>query len=96
MKVWLFEVPPPGAGFETVTEEVPAVVMSDARMVALTDELDTKVVARGLPFQSTLDEATKFVPFTVRVKSVPPAAVEVGLKEVVVGTGFGLDSFPIV
>jgi hypothetical protein len=46
------------------------------------------VVARGLPFQRTLDEAMKFVPFTVRVKLPPPTIVEVGLKEVVVGIRF--------
>jgi hypothetical protein len=88
VKISLFEVPPPGAGFDTVTEDVPAKAISEERMVAVSDELETNVVARKLPFHRTVDEAMKFVPFTVRVKSPPPATVDVGLKEVVVGTGF--------
>ena len=35
VKVRPLEVPPPGAGLNTVTTAVPAVVMSDARMLAV-------------------------------------------------------------
>ena len=46
-----------------------------------------KVVARRLPFQSTTELETKFVPVTVRVKAAPPAAVLEGEGEVAVGAG---------
>ena len=36
VNVWLFEVPPPGAGLVTVTGYVPAVVMSEALIWAVT------------------------------------------------------------
>ena len=83
-----FDVPPPGAEFTTVIEAVPAVAISEARIVAVSVVLEMNVVARPEPLKSTVDEATKFVPFTVRVKSEPPASVEVGEMLVVVGTGF--------
>jgi hypothetical protein len=35
VKVWALEVPPPGAGFTTVTEAVPAVAMSAAVIAAV-------------------------------------------------------------
>jgi hypothetical protein len=40
VKFWLPEVPPPGAGFTTVTSEVVAVVRSDAGIVAVSDVAD--------------------------------------------------------
>ena len=49
--------------------------------------LETNVVVNGTPLISTVDDVLKLVPVTVRVKDVPPAVVEVGLIEVVVGTG---------
>lgn len=42
---------------------------------------------RELPFHWTTELETKLVPFIVRVKLEPPAIVEVGEIEVVVGTG---------
>jgi len=88
VNVCAFEVPPPGAGFTTVIDAVPTVAISAALIVAVTDELETKVVVRAEPFQFTTEVETKFVPFTVKVKPDPPAVVEVGEMEVVVGTGF--------
>jgi len=44
-------------------------------------------VARGEPFQLTVEVETNLVPFTVRVNWADPAVVEAGLIEVVVGTG---------
>ena len=37
--------------------------------------------------KSTVDDALKFVPFTVKAKLIPPTVTETGLIEVVVGTG---------
>jgi hypothetical protein len=81
------DVPPPGAGFTTVTELVPALATLPEGTVAVRTVEETKVVARLLPFQLTVDEVIKFVPFTVRVKVEVPALVEVGLRDVVVGEG---------
>jgi hypothetical protein len=88
VNVCAFDVPPPGAGFTTATRAVPVALTSDARMVAVRVVLETKVVDRGEPFQFTTEVDTKFVPFTVIVKSELPAEVEVGEIEVVVGMGF--------
>lgn len=82
------EVPPPGAGFTTVMDNVPPTVILDDGTVMLTEELEINVVVKGTPFISMVDEPMKLVPVTVRVKFGPPAMVEVGLIEVVVGTGF--------
>ena len=88
VNVCAFEVPPPGAGFATVMEAVPAVAISTAVIVAVSVVLETKMVARAEPLRSTVDDALKFVPVTVKVNCAPPASVEVGLIAVVVGTGF--------
>jgi hypothetical protein len=73
-----FEVPPPVLGLDTVIEAVLAVAMFEAGTVAVNCELLTKVVLRGVPFQSTADPETNPVPFTVSVKLGPPGAVAVG------------------
>ena len=48
---------------------------------------ETNVVASVFPFHFTVDVETKFVPFTVNVNCAPPAVAQVGLIELVVGTG---------
>jgi hypothetical protein len=88
VKVCAFDVPPPGAGLETVMEEVAATALSLESIVAVSWELDTKVVARLAPFTRTDAFETKLVPLTVRVKPPPPAVVDVGAMLVVVGTRF--------
>jgi hypothetical protein len=88
VNVWLLEVPPPGAGVTTTTGNVPVAATSAAGIVAASCVDEANVVVASTPLKLTTESATKFVPFTVSVKSGPPAAVEVGVKEVVVGTGF--------
>ncbi len=87
MKVWALEVPPPGAGLNTVTWAVPAVAMSAAVIAAVNWVEETKVVVRFDPFHRTTEPATKLLPLTVSVKAGPPAVAEEGLRLVVVGTG---------
>ena len=87
VKVWALEVPPPGVGLKTVTLAVPAVAMSVARIAAVSWVVLTNVVVRSVPFHLTTELEIKFVPLTVRVKAVPPAVADVGLRLVVVGTG---------
>src|ERR1700739_434590 len=77
-KGWMLETPPPGLGLTTVTAAVDALVMSEARTVAVSLALLTKVGTRGLPFQFTTDAGTNPAPFTVRVNAAPPGAAASG------------------
>src|SRR5688572_4617438 len=56
-------------------------------MLACSWLAEITVVLRGEPFQCTTEEVTKFEPFTVSVKALPPVGHEVGEVEVSVGTG---------
>ena len=76
----VFEIPPPGVGLTTATDAVPAVAMSEAEMLAVSCESLTYVVARALPFQFTVEPATKPVPFTVSVKPGPPGSTASGTR----------------
>jgi hypothetical protein len=87
VNVMAFDVPPPGAGFTTVTLAVPAVWMSSALTEVANWVLLTKVVVQLPPFHCTCELGTKFVPFTVRMKATPPAKALEGESEVIVGTG---------
>jgi hypothetical protein len=71
----------------TVIEAVPGVAMSEAGTVAVSCFELTNVVTRGLPFQYTVSPWMKSLlgPFTVSVKSGPPAPMQVGLIELIVG-----------
>ena len=84
------DVPPPGAGLETVTAAVLAVAMSLARMAAVSDVGLPKVVTRALPFQFTVEVGTKPVPATLRLNPGLPAAASLGARAEIVGTGLGL------
>ena len=68
-------------GFCTVTEAVPAAVMSLAGICAVSWVAFTKVVVRGAPFQSTTELLTKLLPFTVSVKAGLPADSAGGERE---------------
>jgi hypothetical protein len=92
VNVTAFDVPPPGAGFTTVTEAVPVFATRAAVTVAVSCVEETNVVARAVPFQLTVEQEleavpTKPVPFTVKVNPPLPAIVDVGLIEVIAGTG---------
>ena len=83
----LLEVPPPGAGLNTVTCAVPAVVMSAAVIAACNCVALTNVVVRFVPFQLTTDPLRNPVPFTVTVKAAVPAVALDGDSELTVGIG---------
>jgi hypothetical protein len=87
VNVCAFDVPPPGVGFTTVTEAEPAVATREAGTVAVSWVAETNVVASAVPFQFTVEVETKLVPLTVKVKPPLPAVTQVGLIDVVVGTG---------
>jgi hypothetical protein len=83
VNVCAFDVPP--HGLTTVIDAVPGVAIRAAGTVAVSCVAETKAVTSGLPFQFTVEPETKFVPFTVSVNCGPPAAVQVGLSELMVG-----------
>jgi hypothetical protein len=87
VKVSPLDVPPPGVGFTTVTDAVPAVAMSLAGTVAVNSVALTYFVASPVPFHFTVEVETKFVPATVRVNAAPPAVALEGESEVGVGDG---------
>jgi hypothetical protein len=89
-----FDVPPPGGGFTTVTDAVPAFATRAAVTVAVSCVEETNVVVKAVPFQRTVELATKLVPFTVMVNCGDPARHKLGLIEVVVGTGFAANTVP--
>ena len=67
-------------GTATVIEAVEGEAMSDARIAAVTRELLTNVVARGLPFQYTTEFESNPVPLTVSVNPLPPGATALGIS----------------
>jgi hypothetical protein len=73
-----FDVPPPGAGFATVTLAVEAAATSVELMLAVSCDALTNVVERGEPFQFTTELATKLAPRTVRLKPELPGAITFG------------------
>src|SRR5215471_19289083 len=87
VKVAAADVPPPGVGFVTFTESVPAVAMSLAGMLAVTCVALTKVVVRLLPLTWTVAPLAKLVPLTVNVNAAPPAVALLGERLLMVGTG---------
>ena len=81
------DVPPPGAGFVTVIDALPAVAISAAVIVAVIWPPLTNVVALGLPLKFTTEVEIRLVPLTISVNWAPPAVAEFGTKEVIVGAG---------
>jgi hypothetical protein len=89
------DVPPPGLGLTTVIEAVDALLMSDARIVAVSLELFMYEVVRATPFHFTTEAGTKPVPFTVNANPAPPGAMVSGISGwLVEGTGFWADAGP--
>lgn len=85
VNVTAVDVAPAHVKFTTVIEAVPAAAIRDAGTVAVSCVEETKLVVRGEPFQLTVAPETKFVPFTVNVKSEPPTVAHVGSSELMVG-----------
>jgi len=74
----------------TVTMAVPLAETSDARMAAWSTVLETRVVARGEPFQLTTEPDTKPLPRTVSVNPAPVALLRwLGLRGIAI-RGIGL------
>jgi len=69
----------------TVTVAEPAAATSLAPMAAVSWVALRNVVARATPFHCTVEPATKFVPFALKVNAPLPAATLVGDIEPSVG-----------
>jgi hypothetical protein len=88
VRVTADDVPPPGAGLNTVTDRLPAEAMSLAGIAAVSWVLLLKVVVRFEPFTRTTDPDTKLLPFTVSVNAALPAVTVLGKMLVSEGAGF--------
>ena len=87
VKFSALEVPPPGAGFVTVTVAAPPEAIAAAGMAAVNCVALTNVVAGAVPLKLTIEAAKKFVPLIVSVKAPPPATALVGEMVEIVGVG---------
>lgn len=76
VKAWLFEEPL--EALQTVTFSVPAVATSGAGTIAVSDDDETNVVARDVPFHCTVDAAINWEPFTVIVNWAAPVVAALG------------------
>ena len=87
-KLAAVEVPPPGAGFDTVTESVAVVTTSVAGMDAVNAVALTNVVDTGWALKLIMELALKFEPLTESVNAGLPTATLVG--EMLFKAGSGL------
>jgi hypothetical protein len=87
VNVCAVDVPPPGVGVNTVTEDVPTRATSDAGTVAVSEVALPNTVTSAVPFQFTTEPLTKLVPVTVSVNVESPAVAEVGRMDVRTGAG---------
>jgi hypothetical protein len=83
VNVCAFDVLPHGV--TTLIEAVPALAIREAGTVAVSCVAETKVVVNAVPFHFTVEPETKLLPFTVSVNPGPPAVVQFGLSELIVG-----------
>jgi hypothetical protein len=83
------DVPPPGAGFCTVTLTAPAELTSVAEIWAVREVLDTYVVGTWLPFHINCELVMNSVPVTISINAELPALTLAGDSEVMLGVGLG-------
>lgn len=87
MSVTEFDVPPPGAGVNTVIVTVPDAGMSFGLTSVVSSFSLKKIVARGKPLNSIAELGANPFPITSRVKVVEPAATLEGLRVAITGLG---------
>src|SRR3954469_8517750 len=80
-------MPPPGAGFVTVTVTCPAVVSSDAGILTTSDVPLCDEIATGVSPKVTVDAGMKFVPVIVNEVVGDPAGRLDGERLLAVGAG---------
>jgi len=79
--------PPPGAGFVTITGNVPPVAWSPKLNWIVNCPAFTNVAACPTALYVTVDVKTKFVPLILSVCAAAPAFAEFGERLVIVGAG---------
>lgn len=82
-----FDVPPPGAGVNTVIVTVPAAAMSLGLTSMVSSFSLKKIVARGNPLNSIAELGANPFPITASVNVVEPAATLDGLSVPITGLG---------
>src|SRR4029450_819121 len=87
VNITAFEVPPIGAGFDTVMTALPGAAISLAGIVAVSSVALEDVVGRSAPFQRTTEADIKPVPLIVRLKVPLPAAAEPGRTPLLAARG---------
>jgi len=87
VKLAMFDVPPPGAGFVTETGYVPAVARSAVVSPIVSCVPLTNVDVRVEPLKLTVEEFKKLLPLMVRACAGEPTVIELGESEVTAGTG---------
>jgi hypothetical protein len=92
VKIAALDVPPPGAGLNTVTWALPSDAISESRITACNCVLLTKVVALALPFHWTTEFETKLLPLMINVN--PELADGAVAGEIVMTEGTGLTLVP--
>ena len=90
LNVAVAEFPPPGAGFATLTEALPAVDRSVAVIAAVSWVDPIYVVVRLVPFHSTCELGTKPLPVMVSDNAPEPTLAEAGTIEASAGTGLAV------
>jgi len=80
------ELPPPGAGFTTVSCAVPCAAMSVAGNIAATCVGLTRMVARSFPFHWMVELGTKPLPKTLSPNAPLPARAFAGARKDALGT----------
>jgi len=81
------EVPPAGAGLNTVTGTVPTEAISAAVIPAWSCVALTYEVTRALPFHCTIEQGRKFPPVTLNANATVPAVALNGEMDAIVGAG---------
>ena len=81
------EVPPPGPGFRTATEKVPAVERSDVERSNVNVPLSTCLNERFALLANTVQFSRNELPLIVTVGGLPPTGADDGASEMILGTG---------
>ena len=81
------DVPPPGAGFVTVTESVPVAARSAAESWNVSVVAETNVVVCATPLTATAEPCTKLLPVAVTASGPEPIVALEGVRPASTGAG---------